>query len=66
MDEVIFLLNEIKELSNLLIPIFILTFVNYLLIGIRFVFWFIDLRKSSELETYKRLKAKYEKDNEVH
>lgn len=64
MEEVISLLNEIKQLSTLIIPTFIFCLFNYFLIAIRFVYWFIDVHKTSELETYKRLKAKYEKDGD--
>ena len=66
MEEVISLLNELKDLAQFIVPIFIFTFVNYVLIAIRTVFWFMDMHKASEVETYKRLKAKYENDNEVH
>lgn len=64
MEEIISLLNELKQINQLIIPIFIFVVVIYFLIAIRFVFWFMDMHKASELETYKRLKAKFEKDGD--
>ena len=66
MEEVVSLLNELKDLAQFIIPIFIFSLVTYFLICIRFVFWFIDFNNQKEEDLYKRLKAKYENDNEVH